>query len=66
MLQKLDNLAQSLDGITTYVGRLAEDAGAQCRVDTHAAVAAVRQRSLAAALVGAQHGSEGSGDADFL
>lgn len=65
-LQKLDNLVQSLAGIAAYVDRLARDIDPACGVDPRDAVAAVNQKSLAAALAGLEPCHVDSGSADFF
>lgn len=65
-LQRLDNLVQSLAGVAAYVETLAQDIDPSCSVDPRDAVAAVNQKSLAAALVGLEPARVDSGTADFF
>ncbi|ODM41566.1 hypothetical protein [Cereibacter johrii] len=66
ILQSLDDLVQSLAGLSAYVGRLGQDMGLEVEVNIHDAVAAVRQRSLATALAGQECEKVESGSADFF
>lgn len=65
-LQKLDNLVQSLGGLAAYVELLTAEIDEAAQVDARAAVAAVNQKSLAAALSGHSASGAESGSADFF
>ncbi|EKX58952.1 hypothetical protein [Cereibacter sphaeroides] len=66
ILQSLDDLVQSLAGLSAYVDRLGQDMGLEPKVNIQEAVAAVRQRSLATALAGQECEKVESGSADFF